>query len=69
MLTIRKYKCPQYRKRIKSTNGSTRHLNACTSLSLRIQLDHNSLILAEDNDASDYSMHHEEEEYPLGDKW
>ena len=50
------------------TSRLTKYLNAYTSLSLRIQPNCNSPILAEDDNASDYFMHHKEEEYPLGSK-
>ena len=36
------------------------------SLLLRIQPDHNSLMLAEDDNTSDYFIYHNKEEYPLG---
>ena len=68
MLATRNYICPQCGKRIKLTSGLTRHLNAYTSLPVHIQLNCDSLLLAEDDNASDYFMHHEEEEYLLGNK-
>ncbi len=68
MLDTRNYPYPQCGKRIKLTSGLTRHLNACTSLPLCIQPNRNTPMLAEDDNASDYFMHHEEEEYPLGNK-
>ena len=43
-------------------------LNACTSLLLHIQPNCDSPMLAEDDNASDYFMHHKEEEYLLGNK-
>ncbi len=60
MLDTRNYLYAQYGKRMKSTSGLTRYLNACTSLSLRIQPNQNTPMLAEDDDALDHFMHHEE---------
>ena len=53
---------------MKSTIRLIRLLNAYISLLLRIQLNRDSPILAEDDDTSDYIMHHKKEEYPLGNK-
>ncbi len=66
ILDIRNYPCPQCGKKMKLTSGLTRHLNACISLLLCIQLDRNTPMLAEDNDVSDHFMHYKKEEYPLG---
>ena len=68
MLATKNYTYPQYGKKMKSTSGLTRHLNAYTSLPLHILPNRNSPMLAENDDASDYFMHQEEEEYPLGNK-
>ena len=43
-------------------------MNACTSLLLYIQPNRNSLMLAKDNNTSDYFMYYKEEKYPLGNK-
>ncbi len=66
MLDTRNYPCPQYGEGMKLTSGLTRHLNACMSLLLCIQLNRNTLMLVEDDNTSDHFMYHEEEEYPLG---
>ena len=53
---------------MKLISSLIKHLNACTSLRLRIQPDHNSFMLAEDDNALDYFMYYKEEEYLLGNK-
>ena len=68
MLARRNYMCPQYKKRMKSTSGLIRHLNAYTSLLLHIQPDRNSPILAKKDDVSDYFMYYNKEKYPLDNK-
>ncbi len=58
ILDTRNYPCLQCEKKMKSTSGLTRYLNAGTSLSLRIQPDQNMPLLVEDGNASDYFIHH-----------
>lgn len=53
---------------MKSISRLIRHLNAYMSLLLHIWSDRNSPILAENNNASNYFKHHNEEEYSLDNK-
>ena len=53
---------------MKLTSGLIKYLNVCTSLLLYIQSKRNISILAEDNNVSDYFIHHKEEKYLLGNK-
>lgn len=53
---------------MKLTSGLIKQLNICTSLPPRIQPNRNSLMLAENDNALTYFIHHKEEKYPMNNK-
>lgn len=53
-------------KKMKLISWLTRYLNAYISQPLRIQPNRDNLILIEDDNTSDYFMHHNKEKYLLG---
>ena len=67
-MATKNYIYPKYEKRIKLTNELIRYLNVCISLQLYIQLNRDSLILAKDDNALDYFVHHKKKKYPLSNK-
>ena len=71
MLSTREYSCLECGKRMLSTSGLTRHMNAYTSqiiqqgLSIRMQSKQNMPIPREDDNSSEYFGLYKNKEYTL----